>query len=170
MREVALQFMQSCHLSPIQVRSRGSAIGIATGYELDGRVRSLAKAKFFSPQHPDWLWGPPSLLSLPWGKAGQGVKPVTHLNLMPRWKWWSHNSSLSHVFMAWHLLDWVQGDNFYPDKLHVSYFGGPLFESLPEHQRTYWSFSWFSSFPASKCRFLPNPFCYISHLTINFYI
>jgi hypothetical protein len=45
---------------------RDSAVGIATGYGLDGRgvgVRVLVGSRiFFSPRHPVRLWGPPNLL------------------------------------------------------------------------------------------------------------
>jgi hypothetical protein len=55
-------------------RSLGSAVGIAIGYGLDGRgvgVRVPVRARFFfSPQRPDKLWGPLSLLS----KGYRGVK------------------------------------------------------------------------------------------------
>jgi hypothetical protein len=48
-------------------KTRGSAVGIATGYELHGRgvgVRVPVWAGFFSPPcRPDRLWGPSSLLS-----------------------------------------------------------------------------------------------------------
>jgi hypothetical protein len=47
--------------------SRGSAVGIATGYGLDdqgARVRVTVGARIFtSPCRPDRLWGPPYLLS-----------------------------------------------------------------------------------------------------------
>jgi hypothetical protein len=44
---------------------RGSPIGIASGFDLDGRVSFPGNGKrFFSmPQQPDRLWGTPSLLS-----------------------------------------------------------------------------------------------------------
>jgi hypothetical protein len=47
--------------------NRDSTVGIVTGYGLDDqgvRVQVMVGARIFtSPCHPDWLWGPPSLLS-----------------------------------------------------------------------------------------------------------
>jgi hypothetical protein len=41
-----------------------SLLSIVTGYGLDGPSLIPGRVKFFSsPQHPDRLWGPPSLLS-----------------------------------------------------------------------------------------------------------
>jgi hypothetical protein len=54
------------HAYPINgVTIRDSSVGITTGYGLGGHVSSPGRSKrFFStPQRPDWLWGPPSLLS-----------------------------------------------------------------------------------------------------------
>jgi hypothetical protein len=49
------------------LRSRDSVVSIATGYRLDDRgigVRVPVVSRIFSsPQGPDRLWGPPSLLS-----------------------------------------------------------------------------------------------------------
>ena len=45
--------------------SRDSSVGIAIGFGLDGRseIRIPGGAKeFCSSDHPDWVWGPPSLL------------------------------------------------------------------------------------------------------------
>jgi hypothetical protein len=46
---------------------RDSAVSIAAGYGLEGRGgRSSSSGgvkNFSSPRRPDWLWGPPSLLS-----------------------------------------------------------------------------------------------------------
>jgi hypothetical protein len=40
-----------------------SAVGIATGYGLDDRVRVPVGVRiFFSPRRPDRLWGPPNIL------------------------------------------------------------------------------------------------------------
>jgi hypothetical protein len=55
------------HKNTIMGGSRDSAVGIATGYGLDYqgvgvRVPVLSRI-FSSPRLPDWLWGPPSLLS-----------------------------------------------------------------------------------------------------------
>jgi hypothetical protein len=64
------------------LRYHDSAIGIATGYGLDGRgveVRVPVEERFFSsPRRPDRLWSPPSLLSsgyrelFPWGLKRPG--------------------------------------------------------------------------------------------------
>jgi hypothetical protein len=65
------------------------AVGIATGYGLDGRgvaVRVPVGARF----PPGRFWGPPSLISngygglFTWGYSGRGVKMTIHLQLVPR--------------------------------------------------------------------------------------
>jgi hypothetical protein len=48
-------------------RSQDSAVGIGTGYGMDGwrvGVRVPVGSRFLSSQHcPDWFWGPPILVS-----------------------------------------------------------------------------------------------------------
>jgi hypothetical protein len=41
-----------------------SSVGIATGYRLESRdsIPNMDKGLFSSPDYPDWLWGPPSLM------------------------------------------------------------------------------------------------------------
>jgi hypothetical protein len=69
-------------------QSLGSAVGTATGYGPDDRgvgVRVPVGPRI-SPNRPDRLWGPPSLLA--YGKpglfSGRGVKLTTHLEPVPR--------------------------------------------------------------------------------------
>jgi hypothetical protein len=65
---------------------------IETGYKLEGRGSILGRGErfFSSPQHPDRLSGPPSLLSnaylelFPLGYSGRSVKITTHLHIVPR--------------------------------------------------------------------------------------
>jgi hypothetical protein len=74
-------------------RSRDSVVGIATGYEMEGRgvgVRGLVWSRIFSsPRRPDWLFGPLSLLfngyrrAFPRGWSGRAMKLSTHLQLVP---------------------------------------------------------------------------------------
>jgi hypothetical protein len=58
----------------ILFRESDNSVGIVTGCCLDGLGSIPSSARFFSsPQHPDQLWGPLSLLS-----------NGTHLHLVPR--------------------------------------------------------------------------------------
>jgi hypothetical protein len=68
------------------------SVGIAKGYGLDGRgsISGRGKKFFFTPQRPDWLWDPPSLLynwyrgHVPQGYSGLMMKLTTNLHLVPR--------------------------------------------------------------------------------------
>jgi hypothetical protein len=69
-----------------------SAVGITTDYGLGGcgSIPDKDKRFFFTPQRPDRLWGPPSLLSngycglFHWGQSGRGVKLTTNSHLVQR--------------------------------------------------------------------------------------
>jgi hypothetical protein len=58
--------------------SRDNVVGIATGYGLDnggvGVRVPVGPRIFFSPLRPDWLWGPPSFLSMDTGGSFPGGK------------------------------------------------------------------------------------------------
>jgi hypothetical protein len=56
--------------------SRDSLVGIATRYGLEGRgsIPGRGEICFFTPQHPDRLWGPPSLLSNGPGSLSPEIK------------------------------------------------------------------------------------------------
>jgi hypothetical protein len=54
-------------ITVIIYEGRDSTVNIVTGYRLDDRgvgVRVPVGSRILSsPRHPDWVWGPPSLLS-----------------------------------------------------------------------------------------------------------
>jgi hypothetical protein len=62
-----LNHVRTNYKSRDTIWSWDSAVGIATGYGLDDKgvgVRVPVGARFFiSPYRPDWLWGPPIILS-----------------------------------------------------------------------------------------------------------
>jgi hypothetical protein len=92
-------------------RSRGSVVGIATGYRLDGRgvgVRVPVGLRiFFSPSRPDRLWGPPNLLSNGYrGALSSWVKRPglevgqSHAASADVKKMWIYTSTPPYAFMA----------------------------------------------------------------------
>jgi hypothetical protein len=89
-----------------QDRSRDSAVGIATGYGLDGRgvtVRVPVGARFFSSAcRPDRFWGSPSLLYNGYrGHSGRVVKLTTRLQLVPRSRICGSIHPLPHKETPW---------------------------------------------------------------------
>jgi hypothetical protein len=88
-----------CHLiTKKKCRSRDSSVIIVTGCGLDdrGSIPGRDKKYFSTPQRPDRLWVPSSLLSnryralFPRGLSGLGVKLSAQLHLMP----WSRTVEL----------------------------------------------------------------------------
>jgi hypothetical protein len=75
------------------VMSRDSSVGIATTMDWAARnwgsIPRRVKRSSSSPQHPDQVWGPPSLLSngdwglFPRGWSVRGVKLNNYLHLVP---------------------------------------------------------------------------------------
>jgi hypothetical protein len=57
-------------------RSRDISVGIATGCGLDGltSIPGRGERLFSTPQRPDLLWGPPSLLSNGYRGSSPGIK------------------------------------------------------------------------------------------------
>jgi hypothetical protein len=72
------------HVTPVDILSQLHS----QDYRLDGPGSIPSSARFFSsPQIPNRLWGPPSLLSNGYRglfSRGRGVKLTTHLHLAPR--------------------------------------------------------------------------------------
>jgi hypothetical protein len=67
-RTCLLKHVDNCTLMwyiTLWKRCQDSSVGIVTGYGLDGRILIPGRGKRFlsTPQCPDRLWGPPSLLS-----------------------------------------------------------------------------------------------------------
>jgi hypothetical protein len=91
------------------IESRDSAVSMVTGYGLEdqgvGVQVPVQEIIFTSPCHPDWLWGPPSLLSNGyWCPFLPGIKRLgcetdnSPPNCAEFKKTWVYTSTLSHVF------------------------------------------------------------------------
>jgi hypothetical protein len=88
------------------MRSRDSVVGIATGYGLDDRgveVRvPVGSIIFCVPRHPDWFWGPPSLLSSGYPGVKRPGREADHSSPTSTdvKNTWMYASTPRYVFMA----------------------------------------------------------------------
>jgi hypothetical protein len=105
----------------LDVMSRDSAVGMATGYGLDNRTTRLrfpVGAGNFSLRHHVQTGSGAHPASHPMGVGGSftggkrpGVKLTSHLHLVPSSKnAWSYTSTSQYVFMRWCLVK--HRDNF----------------------------------------------------------
>jgi hypothetical protein len=79
-----------------------SSVGIAMGYRMDGLDLNPSSARFFSsPQHPDQLWGPPSLLFNGCKAARAWSWPLTSISCQDQERW-SYISTLPYV-LQWQI-------------------------------------------------------------------
>jgi hypothetical protein len=90
---------------------------MGAGFEISWTVgvRFTAEARdFSSPQHPDWLWSPPSLPSngnrrlFPWWYSGRSMKLTTNLHLVLRSRMVRLYLHSPHVLKAQYLINQPQ--------------------------------------------------------------
>ena len=82
--------------------SRGSSVGIVTRLRAGRsgvRIPVGARLFFSSPERPDLLWGPSSLL-FAWGKNVRGVSLTSHLHLVPKFRLSGAVPPLVYSFMT----------------------------------------------------------------------
>jgi hypothetical protein len=104
------------------IRGQSSSVGIATSYRMDARgsISDRGNRFFSTPQHPDRLWGPPSLLFSGYRRfIPQGWSwPPTSIECRGQ-EWWSYNSTLQHFLMAWHLVKHRDSFTFYFSVIYI---------------------------------------------------
>jgi hypothetical protein len=100
-------YVLSCYVSPLE-RNWDGAVGIATGYGLEGRGSIPARGKRFSPLQS----GSESHLVLSnwYGGSFPGVKLTSQL--LPKSRRVELYLQSSYVFMAWCLLNEAQGQPY----------------------------------------------------------
>jgi hypothetical protein len=100
--------------------SRGSSVGVVTGYGLDVPGSIPGSARFFSsPQRPDRLWGPSSLLS----NGCRGMKLATHLHLVTR----------SRVVSSWLSAKVIKHRNNFTVTFELSFIDRTQAQQSPEN-------------------------------------